>query len=811
MWSNIILTKGGVGEDGEPELGNHPPSRYKHCGVLVPTATVANSNYDLYIFGGRSGTFPLKDFWKLDLKLGKWEEIRPLDKNGGEWPPHLQEHSMVYYSSKIYIFGGEISLSYGEDLSPLWIYGVESGSWRRWGCTPNNSGEAENRLKKKQMMLKSPEVSRQALTKTPVGRRGHTATVWNNYMLVYGGYRDLKGSLGDLWAFHFETESWHLFSSHDLHKKNAKPWYFSFSGGFTSSSSYFPCPRHSHIAALHNSSLYIHGGMQDLLELGDLWRFDLKTRLWTQIKTKYGPGPLHGHVGLVALDSLLILAGERGGKAVDEFWRFDFLAETWERIVLNGCRPCPRVWPWGTILPIVYKRVQGTPNENQANSQTSPGSTENKYWWDYDESMLAHPEDDDEGDDDEEVIHHQQQLKVPSSSSAVPNGSSSSSGDEKKNRSSSLFSDFARFAYNNGDYQALSETNSVCLSEEEASPRPPLSNKSHAQQKLANNQCQNGNDAKLELPGLRKIEEQESSSLPPTTVSLIDLGGDETNFYPVQPSQSSHSPPSSTNSPPTTTGNTPESLPEEEGEALTFDSIVPPDSSFNSYSSASVESRPSTTRRSESATCLQLNLKKNSVKKSASVRFADIVEPPSTSSSSHFILARECTSDYSSMEHGINLQQQQRPGGGGGGAGGHNGYENPNYHGSSNTFHTNPAFQVVEAYELDTISGGGANGEIPVAEKVEQAKVEAPYYYQVSTPNYMLLIGGNESHSSHVVSKRQPLAIWRLRVTRDLFGVNPSSSSQGQELLYSSSGNGSSSGSRPSSGSQQRKVTTTGF
>lgn len=78
-----------------------------------------------------------------------------------------------------------------------------------------------------------------------------------------------------------------------------------------------------------------------------------------------------------------------------------------------------------------------------------------------------------------------------------------------------------------------------------------------------------------------------------------------------------------------------------------------------------------------------------------------------------------------------------------GGAGGHNGYENPNYHGSSNTFHTNPAFQVVEAYELDTISGGGANGEIPVAEKVEQAKVEAPYYYQVSTPNYMLLIGGD--------------------------------------------------------------------
>lgn len=40
---------------------------------------------------------------------------------------------MVFYASHIFIFGGEISLSYGEDLSPLWIYEVASGVWRRWG------------------------------------------------------------------------------------------------------------------------------------------------------------------------------------------------------------------------------------------------------------------------------------------------------------------------------------------------------------------------------------------------------------------------------------------------------------------------------------------------------------------------------------------------------------------------------------------------------------------------------------------------------------------------------------------------------
>jgi hypothetical protein len=226
-------------------------------------------------------------------------------------------------------------------------------------------------------------------------------------MLIYGGYRDLKGSLGDLWAFHFETGSWHLFASHDLHKQqNVQPWYL-FSGLLSSSSSSFPSPRHSHTSVLHNNmNLYIHGGMQDLQELQDFWKFDLKTRLWTQIKTKYGPGPLHGHVGLLALESLLLMAGERDGKAVDEFWRFDFLNELWERIVLNGCRPCPRVWAWGTILPMVYKRVQGNPNDGlnhphghdlMQNQVSSPASTEeNKYWWDYDESLADHPEDPEE-------------------------------------------------------------------------------------------------------------------------------------------------------------------------------------------------------------------------------------------------------------------------------------------------------------------------------------------------------------------------------------------------------------------------------
>jgi hypothetical protein len=285
--------------------------------------------------------------------------------------------------------------------------------------------------------------------------------------------------------------------------------------------------------------------------------------------------------------------------------------------------------------------------------------------------------------------------------------------------------------------------------------------------------------------------------------------------------------------------------------SLTFDPIQ--DTSIattNSNSESGCTTRQA--RRSESATCLQLNLTKksiNSVKKSASVRFADM-EPPSTSSSTHLMsLTRECTSDYSSMDNGLNIMNGNGRGvvGGGGAAG----FENPNYHGSgsSNLFHhNNPSFKVVEAYEmgniliinlnkkslliiliqfLGTLSPVDAGGIIleqdPPPSYPTSTQSSKPtkddhnpppyYYYKVSAPNYMLLIGGNEFHSTgHVVSKRQPLSIWRLRVTRELFASSPTSTNG--DFSYPS-GSGGGGGVRPNSGNQnQRKVTmntTTGF
>lgn len=45
-------------------------------------------------------------------------------KPSGECPPCLQEHSAVAYKDCIYVFGGELGFSAGNE-TPLWVYSTK--------------------------------------------------------------------------------------------------------------------------------------------------------------------------------------------------------------------------------------------------------------------------------------------------------------------------------------------------------------------------------------------------------------------------------------------------------------------------------------------------------------------------------------------------------------------------------------------------------------------------------------------------------------------------------------------------------------
>jgi len=105
------------------------------------------------------------------------------------------------------------------------------------------------------------------------------------------------------------------------------------------------------------------------------------------------------------------------------------------------------------------------------------------------------------------------------------------------------------------------------------------------------------------------------------------------------------------------------------------------------------------------------------VQKSNSVRFSD------------FQTLSNSTSDYASME---TLEELRR-----------NGFENPNYNGPP------------ECIEMETMSGSGIMVNSPGPQ------------IEVTTPNYLLVIGGSDTSKCPQVLK-SPIQIWRLRVGKEL-------------------------------------------
>ncbi|CAK1580701.1 unnamed protein product [Parnassius mnemosyne] len=286
-----------------------PCARGKHSATLL-------GGY-VYVLGGRGagGAVPLKDFWRFSLATGEWERL----ESRGDAPPALQEHTATAHENKLYVFGGEAGSSSHE--TPLWIYDTELQVWRKVPGKPGNV-----HVRRRGSAGERGEVS-------PGGRRGHSAHALRDCLLLYGGYMDLRGSTNELWAFHYESESWRL-----VRGAHAGP------------------ARHRHAAALLGARLYVHGGQCDLRDCADLWHYDIVSRAWTQVRVAGGarggvrggarggaPGARCGHAALRAGAHLYVFGGEARGHATNELWRFHFATETWERINQSLKWPSARV------------------------------------------------------------------------------------------------------------------------------------------------------------------------------------------------------------------------------------------------------------------------------------------------------------------------------------------------------------------------------------------------------------------------------------------------------------------------------------
>ncbi|ESO87991.1 hypothetical protein LOTGIDRAFT_166011 [Lottia gigantea] len=283
----------------------NPRTRIKH-------ATCIHGNH-VYMSGGKDATKPLKDFWKFDLKSEEWEEVVTKGLEIG----HLQGHTLSSYQRLILVFGGEFSNSY--DCASLFIYNPDLNHLRRY------IGDGSNQ---------------------PTGRREHTSIIYNDKLYIYGGFNDMKGSIGELWQYSIDEEEWQLLPQPTRNH---------------------PGSRHAHTACLHGNSMWIFGGMSDLTVKNDLWQYNFVLQKWFQHKLLNGPPSLSGHSSVIVGSNMLIIGGVRHGQISSDIWSLHIDSLTWSKIEQDNTAALPPLTQQ-SVIAVSSSKSQTTSQNNRTAS-----------------------------------------------------------------------------------------------------------------------------------------------------------------------------------------------------------------------------------------------------------------------------------------------------------------------------------------------------------------------------------------------------------------------------------------------------------
>jgi N-acetylneuraminic acid mutarotase len=100
----------------------------------------------------------------------------------------------------------------------------------------------------------------------PRPRSGHSANLWGDKMVIFGGIDQDRGRLNDTWVFDFNNKTWQYLTI----KTN----------GF-----YLPRVRSGHSASIYKENyLVVFGGITAVTkELDDVCALNLVTKEWSQI------------------------------------------------------------------------------------------------------------------------------------------------------------------------------------------------------------------------------------------------------------------------------------------------------------------------------------------------------------------------------------------------------------------------------------------------------------------------------------------------------------------------------------------------
>ncbi|KAJ8469232.1 hypothetical protein ONZ51_g9130 [Trametes cubensis] len=182
------------------------------CPVARCGHTLTALGSKLYMFGGSDQKDVFDDTWTLDFASLRtspssgWEVIEP--SGGSLRPSKRTNHSNVLADNKIIIFGGT---DLQQNHNDTWEFDTVNRIWTELNC----------------------------FGPIPAPREGHSATVVDGMMYVFGG-RGLDGrDLGDTWALSLAQRRWYTFRRMDL----------------------APSARSGHGMVSHDAKIFVFGGL----------------------------------------------------------------------------------------------------------------------------------------------------------------------------------------------------------------------------------------------------------------------------------------------------------------------------------------------------------------------------------------------------------------------------------------------------------------------------------------------------------------------------------------------------------------------
>lgn len=210
------------------------------CALAHHTNVVYKDN--LYLFGGNNprslnaqeeGTTELhcEKLFYLSLRTFTWSIVR----TRGDHVILRDEHSSVYdpETTQMVIFGG---FKQGNRTNEVATYNFSTNSWTNV-LVP--TGDA-----------------------LPCPRSGHSATLHNGNMYVFGGKNDESEKLDDLWVYNIADSKWTKLSPDGE----------------------CPYPRSGHSCDVYDDWLVLFGGIWDVTkELNDLWFYSISKNVWVKV------------------------------------------------------------------------------------------------------------------------------------------------------------------------------------------------------------------------------------------------------------------------------------------------------------------------------------------------------------------------------------------------------------------------------------------------------------------------------------------------------------------------------------------------